>query len=172
MAQEEQLLSSSIVETLKEASAAETRLSYVQGGIGRVKDIDNNDNLNETDYVLTFYIEKLYRDVGILAERLGLPQFKSEITEDFRKSKGQTEMQIEPGDIQLRSQSLARVRSYYHSLAIMTDSQAVTESVREHHAGLHSFRSMRRMEARRRKARALWLRHSQSLASRRQRPSC
>ena len=45
------------------------------------------------------------------------------------------------------------------------------ESVREHHAGLHSFRSMRRMEARRRKARALWLRHSQSLASRRQRPS-
>lgn len=45
------------------------------------------------------------------------------------------------------------------------------ESVREHHAGLHSFRNMRRMEARRRKARALWLRHSQSLASRRQRPS-
>ena len=45
------------------------------------------------------------------------------------------------------------------------------EFVREHHAGLHSFRSMRRMEARRRKARALWLRHSQSLASRRQRPS-
>ena len=43
--------------------------------------------------------------------------------------------------------------------------------VREHHAGLHSFRNMRRMEARRRKARALWLRHSQSLASRRQRPS-
>src|SRR6201997_4334559 len=47
----------------------------------------------------------------------------------------------------------------------------VLESVREHHAGLHSFRSMRRMEARRRKASALWLRHSQSLASRRQRPS-
>src|SRR5476651_844481 len=46
-----------------------------------------------------------------------------------------------------------------------------TESVREDHAGLHSFRSMRRMEARRRKASALWLRHSQSLASRRQRPS-
>ena len=45
------------------------------------------------------------------------------------------------------------------------------ESVREHHAGLQSFRSMRRIEARRRKASALWLRHSQSLASRRQRPS-
>ena len=45
------------------------------------------------------------------------------------------------------------------------------ESVRKHHAGLHSFRSMRRMEARRRKASALRLRHSQSLASLRQRPS-
>ena len=45
------------------------------------------------------------------------------------------------------------------------------EAVRKHHAGLHSFRSMRRMEARRRKASALRLRHSQSLASLRQRPS-
>ncbi len=45
------------------------------------------------------------------------------------------------------------------------------ESVRELHVGLHSFRSMKRMEARRRKASALWLRHSQSLASLRQRPS-
>ena len=45
------------------------------------------------------------------------------------------------------------------------------EFVRKHHVGLHSFRSMRRMEARRRKASALRLRHSQSLASLRQRPS-
>ena len=48
---------------------------------------------------------------------------------------------------------------------------AVIESVRKLHAGLHSFRSMRRMEARRKKASALRLRHSQSLASLRQRPS-
>ena len=48
---------------------------------------------------------------------------------------------------------------------------SVKSSVRKHHAGLHSFRSMRRMEARRRKASALRLRHSQSLASLRQRPS-
>ena len=47
----------------------------------------------------------------------------------------------------------------------------VLESVRKHHVGLHSFRSMRRMEARRRNASALRLRHSQSLANRRQRPS-
>jgi transposase len=45
------------------------------------------------------------------------------------------------------------------------------ESVRRLHEGLQSFLSMRRMDARRRKASALWLRFSQSLASRRQRLS-
>src|SRR5271154_4362584 len=43
------------------------------------------------------------------------------------------------------------------------------ESVRRLYQGLHSFRNMRRMEASLRKARALRLRFSQSLASRRQR---
>src|SRR5271166_4691489 len=47
----------------------------------------------------------------------------------------------------------------------------LSESVRKHHAGLHSFRSIRRIEARRRKASALRLRHSQSFANLRQRAS-
>ena len=46
---------------------------------------------------------------------------------------------------------------------------AISESVRSLYQGLHSFRNMRRMEASLRKARALRLRFSQSLASRRQR---
>src|SRR5215468_9404867 len=45
----------------------------------------------------------------------------------------------------------------------------VSESVRGLHQGLHSFRNMMRMEASLRKATALRLRFSQSLASRRQR---
>src|SRR5262249_29626958 len=47
----------------------------------------------------------------------------------------------------------------------------VLESVRKHQAGLQSFRSMRRIEASRRNARALRLRFSQSFASLRQRLS-
>jgi hypothetical protein len=47
----------------------------------------------------------------------------------------------------------------------------VLESVRKHQAGLQSFLSMRRIEARRRNASALRLRFSQSLASLRQRLS-
>ena len=46
-----------------------------------------------------------------------------------------------------------------------------SESVREHQAGLQSFRSMRRIDARRKNANALRLRFSQSLASLRQRLS-
>src|SRR5262245_34089744 len=46
-----------------------------------------------------------------------------------------------------------------------------SESVRKHQAGLQSFRSMRRIEARRKNASALRLRFSQSLASLRQRLS-
>ena len=45
------------------------------------------------------------------------------------------------------------------------------EFVREHQAGLQSFRSMRRIDARRKNASALRLRFSQSLASLRQRLS-
>ena len=45
------------------------------------------------------------------------------------------------------------------------------ESVREHQTGLQSFRSMRRIDARRRNASAFRFRFSQSFASRRQRLS-
>src|SRR5271170_335803 len=54
-------------------------------------------------------------------------------------------------------------------IASFEDGQWLSESVRELYQGLHSFRNMTRMEASLRKARALRLRFSQSLASRRQR---
>jgi hypothetical protein len=53
----------------------------------------------------------------------------------------------------------------------LRDTIVPLESVRKHHVGLQSFRSMRRIEARRKNASALRLRFSQSLASRRQRLS-
>jgi hypothetical protein len=48
---------------------------------------------------------------------------------------------------------------------------SASESVREHQTGLQSFRSMRRIDARRKNASALRFRFSQSFASRRQRLS-
>jgi tetratricopeptide (TPR) repeat protein len=57
-----------------------------------------------------------------------------------------------------------------HSLAHFALAAAL-ESVREHQTGLQSFRSMRRIDARRKNAIALRFRFSQSFASRRQRLS-
>src|SRR6185312_11531437 len=49
---------------------------------------------------------------------------------------------------------------------ITSDVRPVLVSVRRLHEGLQGLRSIRRIEARRRKASALWLRFSQSLARR------
>ena len=68
--------------------------------------------------------------------------------------------------------SQARQGAFVLSLSerIIAETQAVLlESVRRLYQGLQSFRNMRRMEASLRKARALRLRFSQSLASLRQR---
>src|SRR5436305_3955497 len=54
---------------------------------------------------------------------------------------------------------------------VRPDDADALESVREHHVGLHSFLSMRRMDANRRKASAFRLRFSQSFTSRLHRPS-
>src|SRR5271165_1906460 len=62
---------------------------------------------------------------------------------------------------------LDRSSRLHHSTA----ETPITPSVRKHHAGLQSFRSMRRIEARRKNANATRLRFSQSLASLRQRLS-
>ncbi len=56
-------------------------------------------------------------------------------------------------------------------LPLMLTAAVALESVRKHQAGLQSFRSMRRMDARRRNVSALRLRFSQSLTSRRHRLS-
>src|SRR4051812_18928709 len=59
----------------------------------------------------------------------------------------------------------------FFGIALLCGPHSSLESVREHQAGLQSFRSMRRMDARRKNASALRLRFSQSLASLRQRLS-
>src|SRR6266850_5771230 len=66
---------------------------------------------------------------------------------------------------------LDRYVAIHPSTCVQGDEPVPLESVREHQAGLQSFRSMRRIEARRKNASALRLRFSQSLASLRQRLS-
>ena len=67
-------------------------------------------------------------------------------------------------ELQIRLTQLARE-------SLRRQAWPTSEFVREHQAGLQSFRSMRRIDARRKNASALRLRFSQSLASLRQRLS-
>jgi hypothetical protein len=79
-----------------------------------------------------------------------------------------------PWPLAARAQQLQRLRRIGVLMNTSADDleiKADLESVREHQAGLQSFRSMRRIEARRKNASALRLRFSQSLASLRQRLS-
>src|SRR3981081_1711307 len=72
-----------------------------------------------------------------------------------------------PNELAVPPTTAARAINNVRSLRIVRS----LESVRRLQAGLHSFLSMRRIEARRKKASAFRLRFSQSLASLRQRLS-
>ena len=129
MGREEQLLSASIAVTIGKARAAENELSHImEGSTVEALDGSNNEELIGAEETLRFYLEKLYRDVGILAERLGLPLFKAEVAEEFRSytSIRLLEMSHDPWDVGLHSAPLRKVRSFYKSLATMTDGRAVT----------------------------------------------
>ena len=72
----------------------------------KVSDLDNDEELHEAQETLRFYLEKLYRDVSILAERLELPLFAAEVARKFRlyRNAGLLDMEHELWDI--GSQSL------------------------------------------------------------------
>src|ERR1019366_5843477 len=66
-------------------------------------------------------------------------------------------------------EEIAKIMMDEAILALMAERLSLSESVRRLQAGLQSFLSMRRIEARRKNASAFRLRFSQSLASLRQR---
>src|SRR6266403_2973932 len=70
-----------------------------------------------------------------------------------------------------RASNLRNGYTFRYLIVAPARRRALLESVRTVQAGLQSFLSMRRIEARRKNAKAFRLRHSQSLARRRQRLS-
>ena len=81
---------------------------------------------------------------------------------------------LEPTAIQTVGAREVEMRQLLTAITVFISSPVsaeVLESVRKHHDGLQSFRSMSLIEARRRKTSALRLRFSQSFARRRHLPS-
>lgn len=127
---EEQLLSSSIADTLREARVAEKQYANTVNGARSVADLDDPANhvLADAEGALGFYPEKAYRDLSILAERLSLPQFARSLHNELRayKRRGLTDLDHHPEDVEQHSPALAKLFSYYESLTTMTNSRAVT----------------------------------------------
>jgi hypothetical protein len=128
MALEEQLLTASIEQTFAEARKAErhlSRLTYLNTQ-DNVDEGEHADDLREAEGVLEYYVEKTFRDVGILAERLGLPLLAKEIARARAEIKKLSEIDLDPGEMEFHCGPLGEVRKYFDSLECMTRGRAVT----------------------------------------------
>ncbi len=68
---EEQLLSASIIDSLGKARTAQWKLSDIlDGPAPKSAEDPGNDARDETEETLAYNIERLFRDIAILAERL------------------------------------------------------------------------------------------------------
>jgi hypothetical protein len=118
---EEVLMLESIKEAIDDAERNLVLLTDIAQGLDH-ETVNDNIELATADSNLSFYIEKAYRELGILAERLNAPQFAAEIHGERKKGlkKGKfSETELNDWGPGLVSPSLGRVRSYYSSLGSM-----------------------------------------------------
>lgn len=78
--------------------------------------------------MLRWYVEKIYRDVAMLAERMSVPLTARRIFAELDEvRKGDlAQMEATPYDVGLTSPHLDRVRGHFNSLAVMTQGTEVT----------------------------------------------
>jgi hypothetical protein len=78
---EEQLLAAAIRDTIAKADQAVAKLYHVTLGntLDNIDEGAHAEALEEAESTLEFYVEKAFRDISILAERLGLPAFRSDV---------------------------------------------------------------------------------------------
>ncbi|TPN42813.1 hypothetical protein [Mesorhizobium sp. B1-1-7] len=137
MSKEEQLLTGAILESIREANIAVSTISNEMEGIRTFEQAEQeNDRLSEAQETLAWYIRKLYRDVGILAERMSLPILATRIAKEFEEIDPTAISDVDPTpyDIGLISPHLGNIRGYFDSIAVMTNGNAVT--------GLDTFRTI------------------------------
>lgn len=127
MGKEEQLISISIVDSLHRAGGLVTKITHILHGLSSSDVERENPELDEANDMLSWYIEKLYRDIGILAERMHLPLLASSIATEFAMIKSDlARVEVTPYDIHLASPHLERVRAVFHSIAVMTQGTEAT----------------------------------------------
>ncbi|BAM92880.1 hypothetical protein S58_69140 [Bradyrhizobium oligotrophicum S58] len=127
MGKEEQLLSLSIADTIHKADAVVQKISYIISGFRDSDDADrDNPELDEANEQLSWCVTKIYRDVGILAERMGLAQLAASMAAEFKSIKNISEVHPPAGDIFFTSPHLTSARGAFSSIATMTQGTEIT----------------------------------------------
>ena len=128
MGLEEQLLTASIADTFGEAhKAAHNLYSLMERSTPDNVDHGHHaDKLREADEILEFYIDKAFRDVAILAERLGLPLLRREIAKSRAAFEHLSELEVPARYDLFQSEPLDEARKFFVSLECMTRGRAVT----------------------------------------------
>ncbi|KWK20694.1 hypothetical protein WT77_23180 [Burkholderia stagnalis] len=126
MRREEILLTESIQRTLDEAHRAVIKLHEAQES-STLDSIDDDHEQSDAQELLSYYVEKAFRDTGILSERLGLPIYAGEINAERLANRPDfSENEYTDHDVLPHVPHLARVRSHFESLRSMTDVASTT----------------------------------------------
>jgi REase_DpnII-MboI len=126
LGKEEQLLSASIQDTLREAERASRSLIRERENHGfRNPGPDDDGSYADAEGALEWWLNKAFRDTAILAERLNLPGFRADILAAKMKLRNIAGIAPDSED-HIYCPGLLLASSLYESLAVMTESGAVT----------------------------------------------
>lgn len=124
---EEQLLTWSIQETLHKAGTYEDKIGDLLIRTHGELDHDDQERLWDAETMLEHYVEQLYRDAAMLAERLSLPQLSKDIRKERKRLKQgkMADMSLTP-DGDHYSTYLGKIRGYFGSMSTITKAGAVS----------------------------------------------
>lgn len=133
---EEQLLAASIRDTIRDADLALVKYYHLceNNRLDNVDEGDHAEELEEAQRNLSFFIEKVFRDTAILAERMALPGYRKEVLRTRKAFKDLTATEMPPWEIMFHSPPLAAARTVFNSIATMFEGREVT--------GLHIFETI------------------------------
>jgi hypothetical protein len=125
MGLEEQLLSASLLDTHHEAHKV---LQYLYDHVPRAREEleDLPDEFVEYERLLVHFVEKAFRDVGILAERLGLLLHARKIAQDRKKIKHLGSTDVDTDADTFVSEALNVAWNHFESLRTMTQGRDIT----------------------------------------------
>jgi hypothetical protein len=125
---EEHLLAASIRDTIRDAERAVSRLFH-QTEVEIVREEYKREHASDelvARSTLRFLVEKVFRDTGILAERMGLPRYREDLMAKLHSFDNLSALQEPAWEVGPHSEPLAAARTMYDSLAIMTEGREVT----------------------------------------------